>query len=234
MLEEEQLRIATLIAARKRGIAQMGTELDAEEAEAIALAERASTLRELIGALSERAAAGATAPVPDPDLPQLSPEAIQLAFANTARTQPAIPFPLSRGYLIEPANGSTAMAYGVSDGRGGISQGQSVLTSPGAQVVAPADGFVLYRGPYLNYGQIVILNTGDGYTALLAGLDTVSAEIGQFVQMGEPIGLMGSRTSGRTVATSAGNAQPTLYIEFRQNNEPFDPAPWWASHEQTG
>lgn len=234
VLEEEQLRIATLITARKQGISQMSTELNAEEAEAIELAERASTLRELIGALSERAAAGATAPVPDPDLPQLSPEAIQLAFANTARTQPAIPFALSRGYLIEPANGSMAMAYGVSDGRGGISQGQSILTSPGAQVVAPADGFVLYRGPYLNYGQIVILNTGNGYTALLAGLDTVSAEIGQFVQMGEPIGLMGSRTIGRTVATSAGNAQPTLYIEFRQNNEPFDPAPWWASNEQTG
>jgi len=101
-------------------------------------------------------------------------------------------------------------------------------------VVAPADGWVLYKGPYLNYGEIVILNTGDGYTALLAGLNAVSAEIGQFVQMGEPLGTMGSRTIGRTVSTSAGNDQPTLYIELRQNNEPFDPAGWWANNEQTG
>ena len=235
VLEEEQLRIATLIAARKQGITQMSAALDAEEAEAVALAERASTLRELIGALSERAATGANAtPAADPNLPQLSPEAIEMAFANAARTQPAIPFPLARGYLVTPANGTTAMAYGANDGRGGIAQGQSILTPTEAQVIAPADGFVLYKGPYLNYGQIVILNTGDGYTAVLAGLEAVDAEIGQFVQMGEPLGRMGSRTIGRTVTTSAGNAQPTLYIELRQNNEPFDPTGWWASNEQTG
>ncbi|SMQ86156.1 Septal ring factor EnvC, activator of murein hydrolases AmiA and AmiB [Devosia lucknowensis] len=235
VLEEEQLRIATLIAARKQGITQMSAQLQAEEDEALALAERATSLRELIGALSERAATGATAPEPtDPNLPQLSPEAIQLAFADAARTQPAVPFPLARGYLAQPSNGVTVVDYGANDGRGGISQGQSIVTRADAQVVAPADGWVLYKGPYLNYGQIVILNTGSGYTALLAGLSTITADIGQFVQMGEPVGTMGSRTIGRTVSTSAGNDQPTLYIELRQNNEPFDPNGWWASQEQTG
>jgi septal ring factor EnvC (AmiA/AmiB activator) len=236
VLEEEQLRIATLIAARKQGITQMSAELTAEEAEALALAERATSLRELIGALSERAAAGATtAPATtDTELPQLSAEAIQLAFADAARTQPAVPFPLAQGYLAVPANGVTVVDFGANDGRGGIAQGQSIVTRAEAQVVAPADGWVLYKGPYLNYGQIVILNTGGGYTALLAGLDTVTADIGQFVQMGEPLGTMGSRTIGRTVTTNAGNEQPTLYIELRQNNEPFDPAGWWANNEQTG
>lgn len=235
VLEEEQLRIATLIAARKQGIAHMSTQLDAEEAAAVELAERASTLRELIGALSERAAAGAnTTPAANPDVPQLSPEAIEIAFANAARTQPAIPFQLARGYLTQPANGRLAVLYGANDGRGGIAQGQSIITAADAQVLSPADGYVLYKGPYLNYGQIVILNTGDGYTALLAGLDSISVDIGQFVQMGSPIGKMGSRTIGRTVTTSAGNAQPTLYIELRQNNEPFDPLGWWADNEQTG
>lgn len=235
VLEEEQLRIATLIAARKQGITQMSAELEAEEAEALALAERATSLRELIGALSERATAGASAiETAEPDLPQLSPEAIQLAFADAARTQPAVPFPLARGYLAQPANGVTVVDFGANDGRGGIAQGQSIVTRADAQVVAPADGWVLYKGPYLNYGQIVIINAGSGYTALLAGLDTISAEIGQFVQKGEPIGAMGSRTIGRTVATNAGNDQPTLYIELRQDNEPFDPVGWWANNEQTG
>src|SRR5690606_11574281 len=64
VLEEEQLRIATLIAARKSGITQMSAELEAEEAAAVALAERASTLRELISALSERATNGAAATIP--------------------------------------------------------------------------------------------------------------------------------------------------------------------------
>jgi septal ring factor EnvC (AmiA/AmiB activator) len=235
ILEEEQLRIATLIAARRQGITQMTADLEAEEAEARALAERASTLRELVEALSERATTGATQPEPvDPDRPTLSPEAIQLAFANAGRTEPAIPFDLARGHLTPPANGNVAVNFGASDGLGGIAQGQSILTPVEAQVVAPADGWVLYRGPYLNYGQIVILNTGTGYTALLAGLDAVSVDIGQFVLRGEPLGTMGSRTNGRTVATSAGNDQPTLYIELRKNNEPFDPFGWWATNEQTG
>ncbi|WP_051960803.1 murein hydrolase activator EnvC family protein [Devosia riboflavina] len=236
VLEEEQLRIATLIAARKQGIEQVGAQLSTEEQAAVDLAERASTLRELIDALSARANQTQTGTAPaQPDMPQLSPEAIALAFANAARTEPAVPFPLAKGYLAQPANGVTVVQFGAGDGFGGISQGQSIVTRAEAQVVAPADGWVLYKGPYLNYGQIVILNTGQGFTTLLAGLETISVDIGQFVLLGEPLGQMGSRTIGRTVTTNAGNAQPTLYIELRQNNEPIDPESWWApSEQQTG
>ena len=234
VLEEDQLRIATLMTARKQGIAQVGATLDSEVVAATELAERAKTLRELIDALSARAnQTQSPTPAPD-DVPQLSPEAIQLAFANAARTEPAVPFPMARGYLAQPSNGVTVVQFGSGDGFGGISQGQSIVTRAEAQVVAPADGWVLYKGPYLNYGQIIILNTGQGYTALLAGLETISVDIGQFVLMGEPLGQMGSRTIGRTVTTNAGNAQPTLYIELRQNNEPLDPEGWWAPNEQTG
>ncbi|HWV20082.1 MAG TPA: peptidoglycan DD-metalloendopeptidase family protein [Devosia sp.] len=235
VLEEEQLRIATLIAARKQGIERAGTQLSTEEQAAVELAERASTLRELIDALSARANQTQTGTPTQPDVPQLSPEAIRLAFANAARTEPAVPFPMAKGYLAQPANGVTVVQFGAGDGFGGISQGQSIVTRAEAQVVAPADGWVLYKGPYLNYGQIVILNTGQGFTALLAGLDTISVDIGQFVLLGEPLGQMGSRTIGRTVTTNAGAAQPTLYIELRQNNAPIDPESWWApSEQQTG
>lgn len=234
VLEEERLRIATLIAARKQGIEMRTEELAAEEAEAVALAARATTLQELIDSLSERAGAVSTGPTADPDAPALSAEEIRVALANSARTEPAIPFAAARGYLTMPANGVTVLDYGASDGFGGINHGISVVTRAEAQVVAPADGWVLYKGPYLNYGQIVILNTGQTYTALLAGLETVTVDIGQFVQMGMPLGTMGSRTIGRSVTTNAGAAQPTLYIELRKNNEPVDPTGWWANPTQSG
>ena len=237
VLEEERLRIATLVAARRRGIDQRTEQLAAEEAEAVALAGRATTLQELIGSLSERAAAVSnnTPSVPvDPDAPVLSPEQVRTALANTARTEPAIPFSAARGFLTMPANGVNVVDFGAGDGFGGVSQGLSVMTRADAQVVAPADGWVLYKGPYLNYGQIVILNTGESYTALLAGLETVTVDIGQFVQMGMPLGTMGSRTIGRSVTTNAGADQPTLYIELRQNNEPVDPTGWWANPTQSG
>ena len=234
VLEEEQLRIATLIAARSQGIASVTADLAAEEQEAMALAARATTLRELIDELSARIEAGPTPPPAEGDAPVLTPEAIQTALANTARTEPAVPFQSAKGFLTLPANGVKVVDYGAGDGFGGISQGVSLVTRAEAQVVAPADGWVLYTGPYLNYGQIVIFNSGGNYTVLLAGLETVSVAIGQFVLMGEPVGTMGSRTIGRTVTTSAGNAQPTLYIELRQNNEPLDPTGWWANPTQSG
>jgi septal ring factor EnvC (AmiA/AmiB activator) len=127
-----------------------------------------------------------------------------------------------------PSSGVTVIDYGAGDGFGGISRGLSVVTRAEAQVVAPADGWVLFAGDYLNYGQIIILNTGQDYTMLLAGLEKVDVQIGQFVMMGEPVGTMGSQTIGRTVATSAGVSRPTLYIEMRKNNEPVDPTGWWA------
>ncbi|MEX0628101.1 MAG: peptidoglycan DD-metalloendopeptidase family protein [Cucumibacter sp.] len=103
-----------------------------------------------------------------------------------------------------------------------------MVTRAEAQVVAPADGWVVYKGPYLNYGQIVILNAGLGYNIVLAGLDSTAVELGQFVLMGEPLGQMGTRTTGQTVATSAGMSRPTLYIEIRSDGAPIDPSEWWA------
>jgi murein hydrolase activator len=95
-------------------------------------------------------------------------------------------------------------------------------------VLAPADGWVLYKGDYLNYGQIIIIDAGQDYTIVLAGLGNVAASAGQFVRLGQEIGTMGSRNFGRAAAASAGQPNPTLYIEMRKNSVPIDPTGWWA------
>lgn len=234
VLEEEQLRIGTLIAARKQTEAATSAALIAEEQAAQALADKAGSLRELIDELTRRANAVATAAQATAtanaggNAPALDAETIRLALANPERKEPAVPFLQAKGFLAMPSAGVTVIDYGAGDGFGGISRGLSVVTRAEAQVVAPADGWVLFQGDYLNYGKIVILNTGQDYTVLLAGLASVDVNIGQFVMMGEPVGSMGSRTIGRTVATNAGVARPTLYIEMRKNNEPVDPTGWWA------
>ena len=239
VLEEEQLRIATLIAAREEGEDRATAELQAEEQQAADLATRASTLKQLISDLTKQATAVAVAAEATAAAnaggaaPVLESETIRLALANTERREPAVPFAQARGYLTLPSSGVSVIEYGASDGFGGISQGLSIVTRAEATVVAPADGWVLYSGEYLNYGKIVILNAGQDYTILLAGLADVSVGYGQFVLMGEPVGTMGSRTIGQTVTTSAGVSRPTLYIEMRKNNEPLDPTGWWAQPETT-
>jgi septal ring factor EnvC (AmiA/AmiB activator) len=235
ILEEEQLRIASLVAARKESENRATAELASEESEAQALADKATSLKQLIDELTARATAVATAAQATDTAnnggpaPVLDQNTIKLALANPERTQPAVPFAQAKGYLTLPSSGVTVIDYGAGDGFGGISRGLSIVTRADAQVVTPADGWVLFAGDYLNYGKIVILNAGQDYTLLLAGLDKVDVNIGQFVMMGEPVGSMGSQTIGRTVATSAGVSRPTLYIEMRKNNEPVDPTGWWAA-----
>lgn len=235
ILEEEQLRIATLIVARKQGETIITAELAQEEAAAQDMAARAATLKDLIASLRERANAVVDASPPEIGVTGATPlnadaASIQIALADTSRTAPAIPFTQIKGLMTLPSTGVKVIDYGGADGFGGIAHGISVVTRAEAQVVAPADGTVLFAGDYLNYGQIIILNPGDDYTILLAGLDKVSVTIGQFVLMGEPVGTMGSRTIGQAAATSAGVASPTLYIEMRRNNEPVDPTGWWAGN----
>lgn len=238
VLEEEQLRIATLIQARRANEETVSATLAAEEAEAQAMAERAASLKSLIADLGKQAqavatAAGATERANNGANPNLDSETIRLALANPERTAPAVPFASAKGFLDFPVAGVNIINYGDSDGFGGISKGLSVVTRAEAPVAAPADGSVLYAGDYLNYGQIVILDTGQDYTILMAGLAKVEVAPGQFVKMGDRLGAMGTRTIGRTVATNAGASNPTLYIEMRNKNAPIDPTGWWASPTPT-
>ena len=234
VLEEEQLRIATLIQAKKQGIDAANDQLTAEEQQAADLGAKADQMKQQVATLTSKAeAVDAAASAARPVLPATTPDAIRTALANTARTAPAIPFATARGYLTPPTAGADALDFGTGDGMGGIAKGVSYTTKPGAPIVAPADGVVVYKGPYLNYGQIVILNPGDDYTIVLAGLDKVTVDLGQFVLEGQPLGSMGSRTIGRTLATSAGVSEPTLYIELRKNDQPIDPTGWWAAPANT-
>ena len=120
--------------------------------------------------------------------------------------------------------------FGGSDGAGGVEKGISLAVRPGAQVTTPCDGWVVYAGPFRSYGQLLILNAGGGYHVLIAGMERISVNIGQFVLTGEPVATMGSTSQVASIlATNA--SQPVLYVEFRKDGTPIDPGPWWAANE---
>ncbi|NOZ33092.1 MAG: peptidoglycan DD-metalloendopeptidase family protein [Alphaproteobacteria bacterium] len=239
-LNEEQVRIAALIEARRRGVVRAEADLVTEQRQSEILAANATSLDQLIKVIAGNESIAAV----DPDtalaadataatVSMLAPETIRLAFNNMERQEPAVPITSARGYLTLPVSGVRITDFDGADGFGGTSRGISIVTRAEAPVLAPADGWVIYSGPFLGFEQIVILDAGLGYTILLAGMDTTDVELRQFVLMGEPIGRMGSRTSGQTVATSAGMSRPTLYIEMRALATPIDPAEWWAEVQGT-
>jgi septal ring factor EnvC (AmiA/AmiB activator) len=89
---------------------------------------------------------------------------------------------------------------------------------------------VVYAGAFRSYGQLLILDAGGGYHVLLAGMDRISIDLGQFVLTGEPVGVMGGGSSLAS-ALSTGSSQSVLYVEFRKDGTPVDPSPWWATKE---
>jgi septal ring factor EnvC (AmiA/AmiB activator) len=137
-------------------------------------------------------------------------------------------FAEARGKLPFPAQGQIVRRYGEPDGLGRDSQGLMIATRAGAQVTAPADAKVEFAGPFRSYGQVVILNPGGGYRLLLAGMDKVTADVGEFLRAGEPVGEMGSGPASVTLfGEVVQDGRPVLYIEFRNSTEAVDSGPWW-------
>jgi septal ring factor EnvC (AmiA/AmiB activator) len=150
------------------------------------------------------------------------------AFRDPGRLAPAVAFASLRGRVPIPVNGVKLKEFGAPDASGGSEKGISIATRAGAQVTAPADGWVVYAGPFRSYGQLLILNVGGGYHVLLAGMDRISVDLGQFVLTGEPVAVMGNGSHIAAILAT-GSSQPVLYVEFRKDGVPVDPGPWWAA-----
>ncbi|HVH83031.1 MAG TPA: peptidoglycan DD-metalloendopeptidase family protein, partial [Steroidobacteraceae bacterium] len=127
----------------------------------------------------------------------------------------------AQGRLTLPARGEIVQEFGQSGDYGAASKGVTIRARPGAEVVAPYDGQVVFAGPFRGYGPILIIEHTEGYHTLLAGLSRIDAAPGQWVLAGEPVGVMGEQRDGDG---------PALYVELRRNGRPIDPLPWLALH----
>jgi septal ring factor EnvC (AmiA/AmiB activator) len=226
-LDGERARMAALVEERQKQQGEREQALAAERTRAAELARQVDNLKDLIGKLEQaldpsvRAAREAAR---SDSRPALS------AYRDPGRLTPAVAFASIRGQIPVPVNGVKLRNFGAPDGNGGLEKGVSIATRAGAQVTAPADGWVVYSGPFRSYGQLLILNVGGGYHVLLAGMDKISVDLGQFVLAGEPVAAMGTGSQIAAILAT-GASQPVLYIEFRKDGLPVDPGPWWAAGE---
>ncbi|MET0941585.1 MAG: murein hydrolase activator EnvC [Mesorhizobium sp.] len=229
----EKRRLGLLLAEKSRLQGESEAALVSEKERSAELAAKAGSLKDLIASLekdivgarsaeekarreeeerAKREAALAAMPVPE---------------GNRLVETP--PFSRMQGQVILPVAGRVTRRFGQDDSNGGVMLGDMVATQSEAIVTAPADGSVLYAGPFRSYGQLLILNAGDGYHVVLAGMGRISVTTGQSVLAGEPVGAMGEARVAGTSAIGIGNAGPELYVEFRKDGKPVDPTPWWAA-----
>ena len=232
-LKDDQIRLAALVDERQRQQAAVEKDMDAEGSRAVALARQVDSLQGLIAKMEQdlKTAAKAAATATLQGTPAVTngkpgPGALK----DPARQSPAIAFASAKGLFAFPVNGAKIRDFGASDGAGGAEKGISLATRAAAQVTTPCDGWVVYAGPFRSYGQLLILNAGGGYHVLIAGMERISVNIGQFVLTGEPVATMGKTSQVASIlATTA--SQPVLYVEFRKDGTPIDPGPWWAANE---
>jgi septal ring factor EnvC (AmiA/AmiB activator) len=215
---------------RKRELGR-ATRAEREEASArvAALAVQARTLRELVAELErerERRHRAEQARLRrEADLARKLREAerIQLRPPPPPRASLALgPLPsisAAHGRLAMPVTGNVVERFGAPGAAGGTAKGVRIETEEGAQVVVPFDGTVAFAGPFRGYGRLLIIDHGEGYHSLLAGLGRIDVGVGQRLLAGEPVG----------VAAPAEKGPPRLYIELRRDGRPIDPLPWLAA-----
>jgi septal ring factor EnvC (AmiA/AmiB activator) len=130
-------------------------------------------------------------------------------------------FAARRGKLRLPSPGIITVPFGkVVNPRFNtvtVQHGLDVEAPPGAPVAAIAAGRVVHAGWFKGYGNLVIVDHGDGYHTLVAHLASMRTAMGEEVAAGDLLG---------TVGDSGSLKGPYLYFELREKGRPVDPRPW--------
>ena len=214
-LAERRAHLNTLLARKTELKRRTATQAREAVRQVQALAREAQDLRDLLAHLEKerrQREAKAKAAAEDAARPGTLP-------ASLGGEAPSIS--KARGMLPFPAVGRLTGRYGQAIRTGLTRKGITIETRAGAQVVSPHEGRVVFAGLFRKYGQLLIIEHGEGYYSLLAGLARIDGVIGQWILGGEPVGIMGRPENGN----------PALYMELRRNGQPINPLPWLAARK---
>ena len=114
--------------------------------------------------------------------------------------------------LIWPVLGPVTSAFGPRWGR--MHEGIDIAAPSGTPIRAAASGTVIYAGWLGGYGNLVVLDHGNGLSTAYAHQSSIAAGNGQFVTQGQVIGYVGS---------TGNSTGPHLHLEVRVNGVPADP-----------
>jgi len=218
LAESERARAAR--EADSQRLAALAAEAEARRAEAAARREEHRALLAAVRgalALHQRAAE------------ELAAQGHKLAEFIAALPPPRAGVPVHagfaalRGKLPRPADGPVAVGFGkVVDQRFKtvtVQKGIDIAAPAGSPVRAVAPGRVVHAGWFNGYGNLVIVDHGDGYHTLVAHLESMTTAMGEEVGAGTRLGTVGQTGSLKGAY---------LYFEIREQGRPVDPRSWLA------
>jgi septal ring factor EnvC (AmiA/AmiB activator) len=147
-------------------------------------------------------------------------------------------FETARGELALPVTGTILSRYGETGPDGAQSLGLKIAAQSLSIVTSPWPATVRFSGPFLDQGNVVILEPGKGYLMVLSGLGSSYVKEGEILAKDAPVGIMGGLPQNAdaflidAVQGSGGNQQESLYIELRQGGVPMDPDEWFETNRE--
>jgi murein DD-endopeptidase MepM/ murein hydrolase activator NlpD len=135
--------------------------------------------------------------------------AIRNAQASAGSTGNGTP---SAAGFIWPVNGPVTSGYGMRWGR--LHEGIDITAPTGTPIWAAAAGTVIYAGWLGGYGNLVVVDHGNGLATAYAHASAILVFVGQSVAQGETVSLVGS---------TGNSSGPHLHFEVRVNGVAVDP-----------
>jgi septal ring factor EnvC (AmiA/AmiB activator) len=198
--DTENRRLAELRRQRATSVHSIQSQRQANEAAAAELERTARAIKRLLAELERRRK-------------EESQRAPQPYTGDFARGQGRLDWPL-RGTLVGRFGPEKHPRWGTTT----LNNGVDIEAPVGSPVHSVAKGRVDYTSEdFGTYGQMVILNHGDGYYTLYGHLSEILVSVGQEVQAGQVIARSGDTGSLRG---------PILHFEVRKGGTPLDPGDW--------
>jgi murein hydrolase activator len=131
---------------------------------------------------------------------------------------PAVGLGARRG-LAMPVTGELVGRYGAQRESGIAWKGWFIRCAAGQEVRAIAAGQVVWADWLRGFGNLLILDHGNGYMSLYGFNDALLAAVGTNVREGQALAQAGA---------SGGAQDPGVYFEIRHDGMAVDPAPWFG------
>lgn len=154
----------------------------------------------------------------DPKKPVRAGRKLAIPTLSKAASEapPAPPPPPKAPALDWPVDGKLRRGFAARPA-GNYHDGVDITARKGTEVRAAAAGTVLFAGTEpKQFGRLVVLDHGNGWTSAYAFLDKITVKEGQKLRLGEQLGRVGSTGQAK------GNE---LHFELRRNNKAVDPQP---------
>jgi septal ring factor EnvC (AmiA/AmiB activator) len=197
-------------AARDAQLRKAAVEIERQRREIGTLRRNEARLARLVQRLAEELAAQKRKPP--------APARGARAGPREEALDPDAAFARLRGRLPLPARGELAGRFGSPREDTGVPwHGVFIATPEGAPVQAVAAGRVVFSDWLRGYGNLLILDHGEGFMTLYANTQALLRQVGADVGAGERVAIAGQ---------SGGNAQTGLYFEIRYRGRPLDPLRW--------